>query len=354
MRHAEAQETAARMIDNMRMGDRPERLHWELFPQFAEAECWAGGPDPQIALIGSIGAGLPPNEMVWLIGCYCAQHCVPSALAVWRRWPRPESILKAHFIEVAGWLEANWPALPVRPEMRHHRMPEKRAKALLGFAAYAQSWPRTPRYADAADPYEAAWTDTIRSIPYYGRYMAIKFLEFLSRSVAPELRLSDLRPEGGWSPRRVLSWMFPRQAEILNSTDTKPRARAAVHGVASEMLKHIRATRVPNLSWFDLQVLLCEYREHWDGGFYAGCTHDEEVLYAERALPAMGDGVASIFYDHRSRLFPDRVLGERRGWHGIRKPCALTLKKQGFIWSDRTHDYPSMELIWKNEQGERA
>lgn len=322
--------------DSMRNHGRPERLHWELFPEFVEAEVWAGGPDPQIPLVLSLGSDLAPQDLVWFIGCYCAHHCVPSAYTVWNRWPTADSYIAAGD-EALRWQSGHWLGLPVRPEMRHHKVPEKRHRCLLGFARYSKGWPY--RYYAEPDPYEAAWRHTILEIPFYGRYMAIKFLEMLSRRLAPELELGDLRPEGGWSPRRVLSWLFPRHRALMDSMDRSLAAVTLVNGSAGELLQQLRRNHAPNLRWFELQVLLCEYREHWDGGFYPGCTHDEEFQYIMRSDSEF-NGEFSAVMEHRLRIFPDKVLGEVQGWSGFRKDCATFLKDSGRVWSDRIYEYP--------------
>jgi hypothetical protein len=64
---------------------------------------------------------------------------------------------------------------------------------------------------------------------------------------------------------------------------------------------------------FQLQVLLCEYKEYLYGGFSAGCSHYEELLFIRQAEKQFD---MTAVYEARLALFPHKYLGELHGWDG--------------------------------------
>jgi len=303
----------------------------DLFHQFCLAETSTGGPDPQMATITQIAKDSTPVEQVWLAGCYGAHHCIPSAVAVWNRF-RPEQILssKGHK-ELCDWLHYYWKALPVRPEMRSHRMIEKRAECLSDFALYSykEIWKR-------GNTYQQVWETSIDSVAYYNRYMAIKFLEMLRQSVRPDIVLKDLRSKGAWSPRRTIAMIFTDHANVLCDKEDNRKETLALTERLGEELLWLLGDRGLHISHFQLQVMLCEFREATVGGYYPGASLDEELGY----LTIMADNlnelsykdewlfseVATKIYNARQDLFPHQYLGEIKGWMGLRKECFREFK----------------------------
>lgn len=286
--------------------------HWPLFTEFVRAETAAGGPDPQIPLIVELAKERESLvEKVWLAGCYGAHHCIPSAYVVWSHW-RPEVVLHKPD-ELESWLRAFWAGLPVRPEMKSHRMPEKRRQCLVDFARYAveERWRVTKDY-------EAFWISTQQEIKYYGRYMAIKYLELLRELVRPDIAAPDIRARGAWSPRRTLSWLFPEEPRLAQQEDKSQEAEQLVERVALQAKERLAASGLP-LHFFQLQVLLCEYREALAGGFYPGGTHDEELDYMALTEKVFGREAIEPIFQARRRLFPEVYLGEVGGWSGLRR-----------------------------------
>lgn len=312
--------------------------HWPLFKRFVRAELATGGPDPQIALMAHIPKDLPGVERVWLAGCYGAHHCVPSAYMVWKTF-RPGEVMD-HPDRLEDWLGENWDYLPVRPEMRSHRMLEKRSQCLADFAAFAlaQSW------ADEAWAYEGMWAHSQYVVNYYGRYMAIKFLEMLRRSVAPWLVMPDMRAKGAWSPRMALSYLYPENLLLAQREIKSQEADMLVEQYAKRALEDLAKDGI-EINFFQLQVMLCEYREMLVGGYYAGASHDEELDYMRIAK---GGGVNfQEVLDARKAIFPHWALGELNGWDGLRKPCFSMFKTNGIVWSDK-------DISWDKEKHNHA
>jgi hypothetical protein len=287
---------------------------WPIFTEFVRRELAAGGPDPQIATLQEICRSRPLDERMWLIGCYGAHHCVPSAVMVWSHWScaraqkRPEAFTR--------WLERYWRALPVRPEMRSHRMLEKRAACLLDFAHLASQW--DPH---GFETYEDAWSGSQADVRYYGRYMAIKVIEMMRRFAgAKHLVLQDMRAKGGWSPRRCLAYLWDKQGDpvLMERGDESPAALRVVEEFFAATRQRLHGDGV-RVSCFQLQVLLCEFREAMDGSYYSGASLDEELMYIEQACTQFPRQSMRSIFRARRVLFNRKMLGEIRGWTGPRK-----------------------------------
>jgi hypothetical protein len=290
--------------------------HWPAFAYFVKAEVDAGGPDCQLHLLLECAPHVSTMEKVWLAGCYGAHHCVPSAYAVWLKY-RPDELLESYANgRLQQWLESHWSALPVRPEMRSHRMVEKRAQCLHDFALYTiqEAW------ADPRQTYDTLWDDSQARIKYYGRYMAIKYLELIRRVARPDIQVSDIRSRAAWSPRITLGMLFPNHfLQLSNREDNSEDTLQVAEDFATITLERLNDRGV-SISYFQLQVLLCNYREALNGGtagFYPGAGHDEEMDYIDVAMPHFGDQVTYL-YDVRKRAFKPEYLGELNGWHGLR------------------------------------
>lgn len=286
---------------------------WDTWAEFVKTETGVYGPDCQLKLLVGLGEDYPPVERMWLNGCYAAHHCVPSAYALWCEFPHP-GILATNREEqnrLYDWLEDHWDALPVRPEMRSHRMVEKRHACIVDFAKYAIS--ETWREGD----YETLWHHSIKSVRYYNRYMAIKYLELKRMVVRPDLILKDMRAKHGWSPRIGLALLFPKEGVIIGDReDNSQYAIDLTEEMAIECLEVLRDEYGITISHFQLQVLLCNFREMLVGGFYPRAGHDEEMDYIKVAEKKFD---MTPIWDKRAEMFPHELLGEKNDWFGIQK-----------------------------------
>jgi len=317
--------------------------HWPLFTEFCRAETATGGPDPQVALMAHLPRETDPVEQVWLAGCYGAHHCVPSAWLTWNEF-RPKEILDDPK-ELESWLEESWHALPVRPEMKSHRMLHKRSECLQDFARYALDG----RWAIPNTAYDLMWHDSQNSVKYYGRYMAIKYLEILRRTVAPWLVMTDMRARGAWSPRRTLYMLFPEE-EILGQRENRSdKAEQTVERCATEAIQ-ILGTAGIHVNYFQVQVMLCEYRELLCGGYYAGASHDEELGYISQSRMKFSEHQLAGIFQARKELFPEWCLGELNGWDDIRQDCWRAWKNHGYIWNDLRYVYRGLGSVEAKEE----
>ncbi len=297
--------------------------HWPRFAAFCKAELDTGGPDPQIDLLVELARGHSPLSQWWLAGCYAAHHCVPSAYAVWSRLPI--SVNRMTQNDVEALLRKLWKHLPVRNEMRSHRMPEKRAACLVSAAQFARTHARDN--GTFWHSYEDAWDAANDQIVYFGRYMAIKYLEILYRMTGEErFRLPDLRARGAWSPRRTLAMLWPKVRVLGYEDQNDAPDLVIVDTMAKKTRHHLRAKYGVKVSMFQLQVLLCEYREALNGSYYPGASHDEEMPFIRTVEQRT---VCRAVWRARKTLFPHDVLGEVEGWDGPRKAMQQPFKLEG-------------------------
>lgn len=287
--------------------------HWPLFRKFIRAEKAVGGPDCQFTLMleharhwsGQLG----DRNMVWLIGCYGAHHCAMPAYEVFRTFAREEILRSSGQKRLRRWLKEHWNALPVRREMRSHRMLDKRWTCLIDFARYADSlrWRK--------GTFDEVWDDSQQQIKYYGRYMAIKVLELLHRTVRPDMPSYDIRARHAWSPRAAMALLYPKQASWLaDRSRNDPETVESVEIYAQQIYDNLYGHDI-HVSMFELQGLLCNYKEMLYGRFYPGAGHDEDMEYMNAYAQ---DFDPKPWWKTRRRIFDHRYLGEISGWRGLR------------------------------------
>lgn len=298
--------------------------HWKTFAEFAEFEIKSGGPDPQLTMIQAL-PNLSWEEHLWRAGCYAAFHNFPSAEAIWKVWPWPRIVEEGD--EFLPWVRSHWAGLSMRTERRCVRTPEK---LTAYFRSYANWLPRVGTFRD----YEQCWDSSIEAIRFYGRYMAIKLLELYRRLGLP-LESPDTRPKGGWSPRRSMGLFFyPEKPQFLNRSEDELLLHD-YNETVNLFLTTLQREYDLSLSYFQVQVLLCEYRELVEiGRYYPGRSHDEQLETYWKIEEHWGKDFLDETFPVRRACFPHEHLGELQGWQGIRKPLGRSLKDYGYVWSD--------------------
>lgn len=294
--------------------------HWSKFTEFVKQETATGGPDPFLDMLVYLSRSHSDRDKVWLAGCYGSHHCASSGYVIFRVWPFNSVLSKPD--KFKQWLADNWSYLPIRPEMRSHRMLEKRHKCLWDFAHYSAMWqPKLEPFT-----YDTLWNHSVAKVKYYARYMAIKYLELLRRMGLHSFQQPDLRAQGAWSPRRTLAMLWPSHRILADKENNTKAALDAVEHAATMTVDKLAANGI-YVNLFQLQVLLCEYRESLNGSYYPGKSIDEDLEYmrvAEKRWPIL----IKEIYRARKKLFKPETLGELSGWNGPRKNKA-TFKLAG-------------------------
>jgi Alpha-glutamyl/putrescinyl thymine pyrophosphorylase clade 2 len=310
--------------------------HWKFFAEFARWELAAGGPDPQLAMVNAMAAGCSGAEQVWRAGTYISVYNVAFAESLWRDWPWEK--VEKHGKQLPRWLNSHWPKIVTRVERRCVRRPDWMAEFLGGYCKMARTYPELAARCQGMDPqvaYLHAW-DTVTEVPRLGRYVALKLLEYWRRYCGLQVDAPDIRPRGGWSPRDTLARLWDRP-EIAEKSDA-PALLDEINKTCLQTLKRLRDDHDIKLDLFQLQVLLCEYRESWEGRRqYPGRSLDSELKYALKA-EALWERKSEV-WAARKQLFPHQTLGELNGWTGPREGPANALADYKYTWSDLRYDF---------------
>lgn len=312
--------------------------HWGGYAQFGFYEIAAGGPDPHMRAAGYMSRKESWEERIWRAGCYVGVYNVPAAEVVWERWPWP-SVLE-HREEFVDWIKEHRKGLPMRRERRCVLNPIKLAQYFLDYAEWASALPDILRGLpdDPKEAYESLWKQA-SAVRYLGRYVRFKILEFYRRNCDLKIAMPDIRPRGGWSPRRTLGMMFPEKASILDSKDESPSAHQLVNETADEALRRLDQEFGLKLDYYLFEVLLCDYRQCWQGRRqFPGRSQDSELEYRNKMVAQWGDTPTQMF-QARSALFPTASRGEIWGWNHVRKELGTVFRDHGYMWSDFLFDY---------------
>lgn len=311
--------------------------HWQGMEEFCRYERLAGGPDPHMAVVGHLSRDVSQEERLWRAWCYLSCYNVPTAEYLWTEWPwervagqRADGILQA-------WVESKWP-LPLRRERK--RLAMTAAKFTRGLLSYAEwsadldlrGW-LNGEHADPQVAYEVAWKDC-QKVYSLGRYVALKYLEFLQRYCDAPIAMPDLRLKGGWSPKEGLALLYPEHAIRLNDGDMN----VALAEQLGEAAREILAGKGVPLDRYNMQVLLCDYKQSAIGKRqYPGRSQDSEIEYAQKLFARTG--FRTSMWDARAEIFPAWALGEIMGWQFVREDLGNVWADFGYTWSDSLYSW---------------
>ena len=126
-----------------------------------------------------------------------------------------------------------------------------------------------------------------------GRYATIKTYEALQRVGVVGPPFPDIRPHGGWSPREMLAKLHPDVEAALNGGNTAVLCQLA--NDRAEISKNdLEAELSDTVDWYTMEVVLCEYKQAWDGGQYPGRAHDSELGHISKVKHIYGFWLISL------------------------------------------------------------
>lgn len=296
----------------------------KLFIRFCRLEVASGGPDPQMPVLAGLCAKSTLQERYLLSGLYAMIYDVTSAEYVWR-------LMLDTSYKPAKLIDQVWDKIVIRNERRCVRTREKMTRCLAGYL----QWMNGFKPATVGNDYMAMW-EQVTSVPYIGRYSAIKLIHTLRHTTGLPVLDPDIRPKDAWSPRYSLSLIYPEHKKIMLD---KSAPIAEVNAIAAKALHLLQRKVDGKLTYYELQTMLCQFRECLKGNrFYPGRSHDEILDYYNR-MKRKRSGFSSQLFSVRAKLFPSAHLGEFNGWRGIRKELENTYKDYGYFWSDLKFDY---------------
>lgn len=272
---------------------------------FGAAELATGGPDPQVRLVAEATRRLDVDPD-WAAGCFVATYTCAGGAAIWGTWSAEQAL--TYPAELERWLRDHWAGVPVRRERRAVWRADKLATSLVSYARWAHD--RLPALREA--PYVDLYDAIDAEVAFFGRYAAMKVLETLHLAGRVAASQVDIRPRGAWSPRKTLALLYePAHAYRSDA----PLDLAEAH----ELAKHAHDALDGRATWFQVETLLCNFRQALDGK-YPGRSHDRELGHWLKAEAHWGPQLRDWlpFYDLRRELFPAHCLGEVGGWRGAR------------------------------------
>jgi len=308
-------------------------FHAVAFKDFVKYELAVGGPDPHMKVANWIANRVCDSDLqaAWFGGLYVAPYNVPSGEVLFNLWNHPSVVLD-NPEAFTQWLSDSWKAITCRKERRAVMAPHKMAPHIIDLADFLLNG----RFQDLEDAktYDEAH-DILRTIKGNGRYGTMKLYETWRRSCITLPEQSDIVARGGWSPRLSLSWQHPEYAEWLNGNDSKVNLQ-----LTDEVAAYNYALTGSNLliDWFNYEVMLCDYKQAYDGRQYPGRGHDSELGHFIN-IAARNPDIELLTLEARAALFPHQALGEFAGWNGRRDECSDVLLNHGYTWSDMVYDY---------------
>ena len=310
--------------------EQDAEFHRSNFAEFCRLELLAHGPDPHIAMVTAAANG----QGLWRAGCYINAYTFGGGAAIWTAWPTAWSVLNDP-TQFKAWVADHWAGIPMRRERRAVKSKPKFAASMLSYAEWAVV--SAPLLVGAT--YDMYWDSVRDLVKYFGRYATIKLLETLRRAGVIPVAMPDIRPRGAWSPRLTLSYMWPELDAVLNSPTNADWVLATANDHAALAMDLVKDHCGAELTCFQVEVLLCNYRQAIERK-YPGRAHDSELGYYAKAERYWGkDVLGEDFWDTRAHLFPHACLGEFGGWEGERVECCDTYLDHGYFWSDLLYDY---------------
>jgi len=330
--------------------------HYDKFVEFTDLKYQLGEPSPHLAIVGHMVRNSNIEDKLWLLGCYGATYCLPSAQVIWEHWSLDDVLAEPD--EFNNWLVGNWAGIITRTERRCVRTPPKMFRCLSTYAKWARDdYPKLPKLqADSAkDYYDKVWKSLTDGVYSFGRYISIRVIEGLRRYCDVPAILYDVRSVGGWSPKRCMMYLHPEHIETLSIDNAA--GNALMDELVEDLILDIKE-ELPYVDSYRIAAMLCEYKGAFEKRHqYPGWTLDQEPLLYDKTVHYWGDDInKDMLWDARKAVFPWQVLGEIGSrWYGTRWDLAACLRDHDYNWSDIKWDYDATEdlanpVVWTDER----
>jgi len=305
--------------------------HRRFMREFCVWEIAGGGPDPHMKIAQWIAWNDPRVEDVaWWCGCYIGPYVIATGEVILQDWRTAKDVVEKE-ADFRAWMASNYDGFQMRRERRAIYGAKRFADHMVGYAKWLQTNPF-----EGVRDFETGW-HRVTQVPGNGRYGSTKLYEVLRRVGLFHHPFPDIRPRGGDSPRQALAWLRPEEVEILCGGN-RPDTLVRVNEIAQEEKNRLRDQDGIDLDWFESEVLLCEYKQAYDGGQYPGRAHDSELGRA-RKIEAAFPEVHLKLWEARRTLFPHHCLGEiGNRWDG-RRGLGSVILEYDYTWSDLVYDY---------------
>jgi hypothetical protein len=314
--------------------------HFDKLTEFTEFKQAIGEPSPHLTVVGYLCKNLPVMDRVWLIGCYAATYCLPTAQVIFNSWKYQD--IRDHPDKFKNWLTENWKGIVTRTERRAVRSVPKFYQCITTYIDWMETeFPRLQklRGLDPVAMYDTVWDSVTKNIYSFGRYISIRMIEGLRRYCDIPAQLYDLRSIGGWSPKKCLCYLYPDDASTMLKDDAL--GNKITNEIFENLLMQMR-DYLPKLDYYVLAAMLCEYKGAYENRHqYVGWTIDQEPLLYDKIIAYWGNTIDThALWEARTASFPIQVLGEKGDrWNGTRWDLAKVLRDYGYNWTDMKYNY---------------
>lgn len=299
------------------------RVTPELFVEFARLKLAADASDAYIT--GAVALARASDDPWWYAGCFTTPYAPPTNEVLFTHWPRAEVLRRP--VDLHAWVAAHWRGLPISGARHVNGMgPAKLADTLVRYARWIDA--DGPLRLDASSA-TVAFRQLLRDAHNHGRYTGMKLYETLRRVGVAIPPFDDLQPRGGRTPRKALAAIFTDVGHDYRSD--RPPALVEANALADLVRRAVPTT------WFDVEVLLCNFHQLLDGHFYVGYALDKELDRLAVVRRVFPDGGAATLAA-RATLYDPIYLGERHGW-ALRKELRRAWRDHRVLWSDARYDY---------------
>lgn len=314
--------------------------HLERFAEFVKGVQLSGGTTPHVAMtVESMNRmGESMADKLWFAGCYALVYNWPTAERIFLE--NPYELFDPFDFEM--WFRTNRAGIALRKERKAVLLAERFTDCAASYLDYIPTVETKDWFQQAQlgiPSYHQAFRDFTNNCKYMGRYIAIRWLEVIRRAFDLEgLDMPDMLSRDGEHPRKALALLYPEDSEALLGNNAPENLR--ISDRAADRCLVDLATIGVRANYYDIQSLLCEYKQSWLGGKqYPGKSIDTEMDYFEKLVGYWGLEPAPAFYSVREACFPAWSLGEVNGWQGVRPQLGRVLKEYGYTWSDAVYDW---------------
>jgi len=296
--------------------------HLDNYIEFSRLEKLTSGPGPHRKVAERLA--LESSDPAWAIGLYGMAYTTAGMEVLLSFYPTRESHVQ-HADTVAH-------LVPRRDERVVNGFgPTRLREMLLSYQGWLDDGGL--ERAQSAECFDEAFKLVGGQLTHFGRFFGIKLYEALERTMGLP-HFDDVRPKNGHWSRRTLQLFEPTHDPFSN--------KRADQDEANEIAWQVRAAaygRGVDLSYFEVESMLCNYRQALNGEKYPGGDVDGDLGYVRQGQ-LLNPGLEFRTLHHRKEIVPVWARGEARDWDG-KRPLGSLFRDTG-----RWHtDLP----VWRHE-----
>jgi hypothetical protein len=296
---------------------RADYLRWH------HAQVQTGDIDPVYPVLRALADEwqLTHEERLWL----CVLHVV---------WYHPGSTLTA--FDVAPTLRelpatpehlahAGLTTLPTGTERRGHRATPPLVRHLLALPRVFDGG-IAPWVDDTIAPYAGeptlAWealNNHLDAVPGNGRWAAYKLAEMWQKVADVPVQAANAGHKYSSGPRKGLADLYPRRVTL---DDQSPYALARLDRLTDDLARQLGESDIALV-----ETSLCDFHSLVSGHYYLG--HDIDAMQEAWSHPRVARHIPPDAWEARHAAFPHHLLGELRGWQGIRRDRTRAYRDSG-------------------------